>query len=56
MVPSVATEKIPSVTSPGIDPETVRLVALCIHGNMASKNTAAVLDDELNRANCAIFF
>jgi hypothetical protein len=27
MVPSVATEKIPSVTSPGIDPETVRLVA-----------------------------
>jgi hypothetical protein len=28
MVPSVATEKIPSVTPPGIDPETVRLVAL----------------------------
>jgi hypothetical protein len=29
MVPSVATEKIPSVTPPGIDPETVRLVAQC---------------------------
>jgi hypothetical protein len=28
MVPSVATEKIPGVTPPGIDPETVRLVAL----------------------------
>jgi hypothetical protein len=27
MVQSVATEKIPSVTPPGIDPETVRLVA-----------------------------
>jgi hypothetical protein len=27
MVPLVATEKIPSVTPPGIDPETVRLVA-----------------------------
>jgi hypothetical protein len=27
MVPSVATEKIPSVTPPGIDPETVRLLA-----------------------------
>jgi hypothetical protein len=26
MVPSVATEKIPSVTPPGIDPEAVRLV------------------------------
>jgi hypothetical protein len=26
MVPSVATEKITSVTPPGIDPETVRLV------------------------------
>jgi hypothetical protein len=29
MVPSVATEKIHSVTPPGIDPETVRLVAQC---------------------------
>jgi hypothetical protein len=29
MVPSAATEKIPSVTPPGIDPETVRLVAQC---------------------------
>jgi hypothetical protein len=27
MVPSAATEKIPSVTPPGIDPETVRLIA-----------------------------
>jgi hypothetical protein len=27
MVPSVVTEKIPSVTPLGIDPETVRLVA-----------------------------
>jgi hypothetical protein len=27
VVPLVATEKIPSVTPPGIDPETVRLVA-----------------------------
>jgi hypothetical protein len=31
MVPSVATEKIPSVTPPGIDPETVRLVAQCLN-------------------------
>jgi hypothetical protein len=31
MVPSVATEKIPSVTAPGIDPETVRLVAQCLN-------------------------
>jgi hypothetical protein len=31
MVPSVATEKIPSVTTPGIDPETVRLVEQCIN-------------------------
>jgi hypothetical protein len=30
-VPSVVTEKIPSVTSPGIDPETVRLVAQCLN-------------------------
>jgi hypothetical protein len=30
MVPSVATDKIPSVTPPGIDPETVRLVAQCL--------------------------
>jgi hypothetical protein len=29
-VPSVATEKIPSVTPPRIDPETVRLVAQCL--------------------------
>jgi hypothetical protein len=29
MVSSVATEKIPSVTPPGIDSETVRLVAQC---------------------------
>jgi hypothetical protein len=31
MVPSVATEKIPSVTPPGIDPVTVRLVAQCLN-------------------------
>jgi hypothetical protein len=31
MVPSVATEKIPSVTPPGIDPETVRLVEQCLN-------------------------
>jgi hypothetical protein len=31
MFPSVATEKIPSVTPPGIDPETVRLVAQCLN-------------------------
>jgi hypothetical protein len=31
MVPSVATEKFPSVTPPGIDPETVRLVAHCLN-------------------------
>jgi hypothetical protein len=31
MVPSVATEKIPSATPPGIDPETVRLVAQCLN-------------------------
>jgi hypothetical protein len=31
MVPSVVTEKIPSVTPPGIDPETVRLVAQCLN-------------------------
>jgi hypothetical protein len=31
MVPSVATEKIPGVTPPGIDPETVRLVAQCLN-------------------------
>jgi hypothetical protein len=31
MVPSVATEKIPSMTPPGIDPETVRLVAQCLN-------------------------
>jgi hypothetical protein len=31
MVPSVATENIPSVTPPGIDPETVRLVAQCLN-------------------------
>jgi hypothetical protein len=31
MVPSVATEKIPSVIPPGIDPETVRLVAQCLN-------------------------
>jgi hypothetical protein len=29
MVPSAATEKVLSVTPPGIDPETVRLVAQC---------------------------
>jgi hypothetical protein len=31
MVPSVATDKIPSVTPPGIDPDTVRLVAQCLN-------------------------
>jgi hypothetical protein len=31
MVPTVATEKIPSVTPRGIDPETVRLVAQCLN-------------------------
>jgi hypothetical protein len=31
MVLSVATEKIPIVTPPGIDPETVRLVAQCLN-------------------------
>jgi hypothetical protein len=31
MVPSVATEKIPSVTPPGIDPEIVRLVEQCLN-------------------------
>jgi hypothetical protein len=31
MVPSVATEKIPSVTPLGIDPGTVRLVAQCLN-------------------------
>jgi hypothetical protein len=31
MVPSVVTEKIPSVTPPAIDPETVRLVAQCLN-------------------------
>jgi hypothetical protein len=31
MVPSVVTEKIPNVTPPGIDPETVRLVAQCLN-------------------------
>jgi hypothetical protein len=30
VVPSVATKKIPSVTPPGIDHETVRLVAQCL--------------------------
>jgi len=29
MVPSVATEKKSPVTPPGIDPETVRLIAQC---------------------------
>jgi hypothetical protein len=32
MVPSVVTEKLPSVTPPGIDHETVRLVAQCLNG------------------------
>jgi hypothetical protein len=31
MVPSVATEKIPGVTPPGIDPETIQLVAQCLN-------------------------
>jgi hypothetical protein len=31
MVPSVATEKLPNVTPPGIDPKTVRLVAQCLN-------------------------
>jgi hypothetical protein len=31
VVPSVATEKIPSMTPPEIDPETVRLVAQCLN-------------------------
>jgi hypothetical protein len=31
MAPSVATEKFPNVTPPGIDPETVRLVAQCLN-------------------------
>jgi hypothetical protein len=31
MVSSVATEKIPSVTPPGIDPVTVRLIAKCLN-------------------------
>jgi hypothetical protein len=31
MVPSVGTEKIPNVTTSGIDPETVRLVAQCLN-------------------------
>ena len=31
MVPSVATEKKSPVTPPGIDPETVRLVAQCLN-------------------------
>jgi hypothetical protein len=33
MVPSVATEKFPSVTPQGIDPETVRLEAECLNHN-----------------------
>jgi hypothetical protein len=31
LVPSVATEKIPSVMPPGINPETIRLVAQCLN-------------------------
>jgi hypothetical protein len=31
MVPSVATGKVPSTTPPGIDPETVGLVAQCLN-------------------------
>jgi hypothetical protein len=31
MVPSVAAGKIPGVTSPGIDPETFRIVAQCFN-------------------------
>jgi hypothetical protein len=31
MVPSVATEKFPSVTQPGIDSETFRTVAQCLN-------------------------
>jgi hypothetical protein len=33
MVPSVATEKFPNVVPPGIDSETVRLVAQCLNHN-----------------------
>jgi hypothetical protein len=36
MAPSVAMEKIPSVTPPGIDPETVRLVAQCLNYHCAT--------------------
>jgi hypothetical protein len=31
MIPSLATEKIPSLIPPGIDPETVRLIAQCLN-------------------------
>jgi hypothetical protein len=49
MVPSVATEKIPSVTPPGIDPETVQLVAQCLNHYATPGSLSDILGNyELN--------
>jgi hypothetical protein len=43
MTPSVATEKIPSVTPPGIDPKIVRLVAQCAQRIVGNINMRRLL-------------
>jgi hypothetical protein len=46
MVQSVATEKIPSVTPPGIDPETFRLLAQCLNDNVEKYCRAGLSTDD----------
>jgi hypothetical protein len=61
-VQSVATEKVPSVIPPGIDPEIVRLVAQCFNhyvtpGSRPEQAEAKnVLEGagEVNRHDCAL--
>jgi hypothetical protein len=67
MVPSVATEKKSPVTPPGIDPETVRIVAQClnhyatpglINGQVLIKIPTAfvpVLEDTTNKGFTYLF-
>jgi hypothetical protein len=57
MVPAVATEIIPSVTPPGIDPETVRLVAQCLnHYATPGPKTETVSDHNHHRMHTVVTY
>jgi hypothetical protein len=61
MVLSVATEKIPSVTPPVIDPETVRLVEQCLNhyatpGPLCCLMYGRIVQNHKHEVFCKLFF